>query len=116
MAQVIVLTVTQTDAKTVMVEFPANYAEKFTRLSELRHQRSAIESEEKALKAELLDLLPATADRKGVKYVLKAADAIRASLSVRTRTNVSSSILKEMFPEAYEAASSEGMFDVINPA
>lgn len=115
MAQIITKSqIASTSKDTALFDLPSDMASKFDELSTVRYTRMEAEKREKELKAEILDLLPER--QKGVKYVLRVAGVIRASVTQRSKTNISAKDLLAGFPEAYEACKSETSFDVVNPA
>lgn len=103
-----------TTKDTAVFDLPSDLAEKFNRLSEVKYLRLELEKEEKAIKAEILDLLPERV--KGVKFVLRVGGVIRASVSKGSRTTVNPSNLLAAFPEAYNALAKTTYFDTVNPA
>lgn len=106
--------VTATGEDTLVLDLPDEAADLFDRLSNVKYARQEAEKQEKALKAEILALLPER--KRGVKFVLRATGVIRANVTLRSRKNVNQSDLLAGFPEAYEACVSETTFDVLDPA
>lgn len=103
-----------TTPDTAVFDLPSDMAAKFDELSNVRYARMELEKREKALKAEITDLLPER--QKGVKFVLRVAGVIRANVRQDSKTNVSAKALLEAFPEAYEALAKESSYDVVTPA
>jgi hypothetical protein len=107
-----VLASTSTD--TAVFDLPSDMASKFDALSEARYNRMEWEKKEKALKKEILAVLPER--QKGVKFVLRVAGVIRASVRQDSKTTVKAAELLAAFPEAYEALANTAHYDVVSPA
>lgn len=104
---------TQTTPETREVILSARFGPMFAELAELKHARTEIEKKEKALKAEIINAIPART--KGLKKtVLRVGGVIRASVSHSTRSGTDRKILAEAFPEAYTATLTETDVDSIN--
>lgn len=103
-----------TTPKSATFDLPGTMSGKFDRLSQVRNARLELEAEEKAIKGEILDMLPERA--KGIKFVLRVGGVIRANVSKGSRTNVKPTALLEAFPEAYEALATETFYDQVTPA
>ena len=107
-------TVTSTKPKTVVIELDPSFAAAFDELSEVTLARKEAEDREKELKQLILSQLPPR--EKGVTLAVRVGTAIRAKVSMRSREVVSSKILKDAFPEAFQAASHVSEYDVVSPA
>lgn len=104
------------DSLTEVYDFPAKFGTTFDALSNARYNRSEWEKKEKALKKELLALLPPR--KSGIKFVLRCKNVIRASVRLDSKDKFDHGMLLEAFPEAYNAIVTEDgiSYDVVNPA
>lgn len=101
--------------RTTVTELGADWRAAFDELSEVSLKRAELEAREKQLKDAILEAVGKPTDRKH-SIAIRVAGAIRMKVSLRARTNVSAKDLKEAFPEAYEACSSETEYAVLTPA
>lgn len=106
---------TEDEAGLDVITFPREFAPVIAELSEVTAARLALEKREKSLKKQLTAALPMSDAKewpRGLVVGLRVVGlkGILAKIAVRHRTNVSSDILKEKYPEAYEAAKSESAY------
>lgn len=101
--------------RNTVVELDASYG---TLLDELADVKLTL-AEAEARKTEIVDTIKAAAGMNADKaetLVVRVAGIIRAKISLRGRETINAAILKESFPEAFEAARGESLYQAVNPA
>ena len=111
---VIATPVTETTVETLVIDLPDETADLFDQLSNVKYVRQEAEKKEKALKQQILAMLPEQSRTQ--KFVLRAKGVIRANVRIGHRPNASLKDLLAGFPEAYEAVVTESEFPVLDPA
>lgn len=99
-----------------VVTLPAEFGPVIAELSEVSAARGALEKREKELKAQLTEALPLGSNAytwpRGLTVGLRVVgiDGLLAKVGVRRRSNISGEVLRENYPEAYQAAKSESAY------
>lgn len=104
-----------TRKRTRVVELPKNWGPVLTELQEIRSLKAEITAREKEITDHLKQAAGMNADRNETLAV-KIAGIVRARISLRGRTNIDRDVLRDSFPEAWEAATSEGESQVVTTA
>lgn len=108
--------VTSSTPSTVIVDLDDSFLQVIAELAEVSLARKEAENREKELKALLMGEVPDVSEHgDGVTYAFRTeAGGLRGKVTKRSRTNIDSKTLREVFAEAYSAVASQSEYQVLS--
>lgn len=115
MTEIITASQAVTVAKTTTIlDLPDSMAPLFDELANVSFVRQEADKREKEIKALIYANLPE--QPKNVKFVLRVASVIRASVTKGSKTTIKADDLMAGWPEAYEACKRVSEYPILNKA